>query len=94
LKPLLVHTNLLFGTAAVSCKALRKGFLKWCLQFALPKLLVLSKNQQELISNDLTVLNQNRILFSFLFENGMTDRVPVKGNCVGIGPSLVAETLS
>jgi len=24
----------------------------------------------------------------------MTDRVPVKGNCVDNGPSLVAETLS
>jgi len=24
----------------------------------------------------------------------MTDRVPVKGNCVDGGPSLVAETLS
>jgi len=24
----------------------------------------------------------------------MTDRVPVKGNCIDIGPSLVAETLS
>jgi len=39
------------------------------------------------------VLNQNSI-FIFFFEKGMTDRVPVKGNCVDIGPSLVAETLS
>jgi len=33
------------------------------------------------------------VLFSFLFDIGMTDRVPVKGNCVDSGPSLVAETL-
>jgi len=28
-------------------------------------------------------------LFSFLFEKGMTDSVPVKGNCVDIGLSHV-----
>jgi len=33
-------------------------------------------------------------LLSFLFEKGMTDRVPVKGNCVDSRPSLVAESLS
>jgi len=39
-----LYTNLLFATAAVSCKALRKGFFKMIL--ALPRMLVLSKNQQ------------------------------------------------
>jgi len=33
-------------------------------------------------------------IFSFPFEKGMTDRVPVKGKCIDSGPSLVAETLS
>jgi len=36
-------------------------------------------------------------LLSFLFEKGMTDRVPVKGNSIDpltVGPSLVAETIS
>jgi len=47
---------------------------------ALPRLLVLYKNQQTLF------------LFFFLFEKGMTERVPVKGNCVVSGPSLVTET--
>jgi len=41
------------------------------------------------------VLNQNsKFVFSFLFVKGMTDRVPVKGNCVDSGPRLLAETLS
>jgi len=40
------------------------------------------------------VLNQNSILVILLFENGMTDRVTVKDNCVDSGPSLVRETLS
>jgi len=29
LNPLLVHINLFFAAAAVSCKALRNGFFKW-----------------------------------------------------------------
>jgi len=39
------------------------------------------------------VLDQNSII-SFLFEKGMIGKVPVNGNCVDSGPSLVAETLS
>jgi len=31
-------------------------------------------------------LSQNGILITFLFEKGMTDRVPVKGNCADSGP--------
>jgi len=32
--------------------------------------------------------------FPFFLKKGMTDRVPVKGNCVDSRPSLEAETLS
>jgi len=31
--------------------------------------------------------------FPFFFEKGITDRVPVKGNCVDSEPILVAETV-
>jgi len=34
---------------------------------ALPRLLLLSKNQQELISNNLTILNQNSIFIFHYF---------------------------
>jgi len=57
------------------------------------RLLVLSKNQQLLITNNSMVLNQNSIHIFFL-KKGMTNRVPVKGNCVNSGPNLVAGTLS
>jgi len=43
------------------------------------------------------VLNQNTktvFVFSFPLKKRMTNRLPVKGNCVDSGPSLVAETLS
>jgi len=47
---------------------------------ALPRLLVSSKYQQELISNN------SMVLFFFLFDIEITDRVPVKGYCVDNGP--------
>jgi len=48
LETFIVYTSLFFATATVSCKALRKGFFKWC--YITRLLLVLSKNQQMLIS--------------------------------------------
>jgi len=39
-------------------------------------------------------LSQNSILIIVSFLKEMNDRVPVKGNCVDSGPSLVAGTLS
>jgi len=53
---------------------------------ALPRLLVLSKNQQVY-----PMIQWYWIKTVFLFS--LTDRVPVKGNCVDSGASLVAETL-
>jgi len=40
------------------------------------------------------VISKQYSYFPFFLEKGMTDRVPVKGNCVDSGPSLMAETLS
>jgi len=62
---------------------------------AITRLLVLSKNQQDLIPNNSMVLNQNNIfIFLSFWKRNDWDRVAVKGNCVDSGPSLVAETLS
>jgi len=79
----LVYTNLFFATVAVSCKALRKGFLNGT---CIAKIVSLVKKP--------TIVDIKTIfLFSFPFEKGMTDRMPVKGNRLDSGPSLVAETL-
>jgi len=70
------------------------------LVLALSKLLVLSKNQLsswypiiQMKFSWYPIIIWNSILI-ILFEKGMNDRVPLKGNCVNSGASLVAETLS
>jgi len=42
----------------------------------------------------LNLMSKHYSYFSLFFEKGMTGRVPVKGNCVDSGPSLVAEPLT
>jgi len=80
------------ATAAVSCKALCKGFFN---ANCIAKIVSLVK-KTTIVENQYFngIETKQYSYFLFFLKKGMTDRVPVKGNCVDSGPSLVAETLS
>jgi len=84
---------LFYATAAV--RVLQSFSQVFLMVMTLPRLLVLSETQLN-SWNPISQWNWVKTVFllSFLFDKGMTDRVPVKGNSVDSGPSLVTETLS